>query len=218
MEESKLIQQGQSTQRNANGCIVALLVALILMVGGLFVFLVARDAIDALLRPKPVPTPRPTIVTILGLSEIAEFATVDIRSVAEVNEVRTPDNLLQYFGGRESLLMLVYGDVKVGFDLSEIDEGDLWTEGNRVMFRLPPPKILSTTIDFDKSHIVDYERSLLVRNDPNLQAIVLERATEDLQKAAIEAGALETAKRFGRLFFENHLRSLGFEEVRIDTD
>lgn len=218
MEDRQPIQQGQSTQRNANGCIVALLVALILMVGGLFVFLVARDAIGALLRPEPTPTPRPTIVTILGLSEIAELATVDIRSVAEVPEVRTPENLLRHFGGRESLLMLVYGDVKVGFDLSKIEEGDLWVNGKRVQLRLPPPEILATTIDFDKSHIVDYERSFLVENDPNLQAVVLERGTEDLQQAAIEAGAFELAKRFGKLFFENHLRSLGFEEVRIETD
>lgn len=39
-----------------------------------------------------------------------------------------------------------------------------------------------------------------------------------MQESAIEAGALETAKRFGKLFFENHLRSLGFEEVRVETE
>lgn len=191
---------------------------IVLFAGILTALLLAPASIRSIFAPDPTPTPTPPVITILGLSEIAELATVEIRSVAEVKEERVPADLRQYLGGRESLLMLVYGNVKIGFDLSKVEEGDLWTDGARVQLRLPPPEILSTTIDFDKTHIVDYERSFFVGNDPNLQAAVLERATQSLQQAAIEAEGLETAKRFGKLFFENYLRSLGFEEVRVETD
>lgn len=202
-----------------SGRVLAVLVVLVVLFAGVLVALVvAPDAIRSLFAPDPTPTSNIPIITIHGLNEIAELATVDVRSVAEVKEERVPDDLRKNLGGRESLLMLVYGNVKVGFDLSKIEEGDLWTDGRRVQLHLPPPDILSTTIDFDKTHIVDYDRSFFVGNDPDLQAAVLERATQSLQQAAIEAGAIETAKRFGRLFFENHLRSLGFTEVRIQIE
>jgi hypothetical protein len=202
-----------------HGCLLAALIVLIVLFAGLLIaLLVAPAAIRSVFAPDPTPTPVPPVVTILGLTQIAELATLDVRSVAEIREERTPADLRRYLGGRESLLMLVYGEVKVGFDLSKIEEGDLWSDGKRVQLRLPPPEILAATIDFDRTHIVDYERSFFVGNDPNLQAAVLERATQSLQQAAIDEGALETAKQFGRLFFENHLRSLGFQEVLILTD
>lgn len=209
-----------SPQRSRpHGCLLAALIALIILFAGLLiVLLTAPAAIRSVFAPGPTPTPIPPVITLLGLTQIAELSTLDVRSVAEVKEDRVPNDLRQAFGGRESLLMLVYGHVKVGFDLSKIEEGDLWSDGKRVQLRLPPPEILTTTIDFDRTHVVDYERSFFVGNDPNLQAAVLERATQSLQQSAIEAGALEMAQRFGRLFFENHLRSLGFQEVVVLTD
>ena len=168
--------------------------------------------------PAPTPTPTPPVVTVLGLRDLAELATVEYHAVAEVQNERIPDDVRKYLGGREKLLMLVYGDVKAGFDLSKLTSDDLWTDGRRVQLHLPAPEILSTTIDWQPTHIVDDDKSFLVGNDPNLQSQTLEQAQALIEQAALEGGVADLARQFGRVFFENHLRSLGFTEVRIEID
>ncbi|MBC8447927.1 MAG: DUF4230 domain-containing protein [Chloroflexi bacterium] len=60
-----------------------------------------------------------------------------------------------------------------------------------------------------------YEKSLLVTHDPTLEGEALQAAQDALQQTAVEAGILDMASQYGQLFFENHLRSLGFTEIRI---
>ena len=52
--------------------------------------------------------------------------------MAEVPNERVPDDFRQYLGARERILLIAYGDVKAGFDLSKLRQEDLWTDGSRV--------------------------------------------------------------------------------------
>jgi hypothetical protein len=47
-----------------------------------------------------------------------------------------------------------------------------------------------------------------------LEGQTRQKADEAIRQEAIEAGVLEQAATFGKVYFENHLRSLGFTEVR----
>jgi len=166
--------------------------------------------------PSPTPTPVPTPqVWIEGIRSIAELATVKYLTVAEVQNEQVPDDVRKLFGAKEQILMLVYGVVRAGFDLSKLSEGDLWTDGTRVQLVLPTPEILSITIDNERTHVVYYEKSLIVGHDVNLEGETRRMADEAIRQGAIEAGILEQAEAYGKIYFENYLRSLGFTEVRV---
>jgi hypothetical protein len=165
----------------------------------------------------PTPPPQPT-VTIASIRAAAELATVEYQAVAEVPNERVPDDFRQYLGARERILLIAYGDVKAGFDLSKLREDDLWTDGSRVQLHLPAPEILSTSIDFERTHLVYYEKSLLVQHDPDLSRETLATAQQAVRQAAVEASVLENASKYGQLFFENFLHSLGFTDVQVIVD
>ena len=160
-------------------------------------------------------TPEPVIITIEKIIPLGELATVQYKSIAEVSNERIPDDVRKYLNAKEKMVMLVYGDVKAGFDLTKIQPNDLWVDGKRVQLILPPPEILSASVDFERSHIVSYDKSFIFGNDPELEQVTLGMGKKAIINAALEGDVLEMARQYGKLFFENHLRSLGFEEVKV---
>ena len=171
--------------------------------------------------PIPTDTPLPPpVVTINGIRSQAKLATVEYSTITEIYNENLPEGWLdQFLGTNERLLMLVYGDVRAGFDLEKLSEESLWTDGDRVRLVLPAPEILNSSIDFDQTHIVYYENNLIFdENNPNLQGEALEQAKSALEKAAVEGGILERANEYGQLYYENFLYALGFTEVEVVVD
>jgi len=168
--------------------------------------------------PVPVPTVGP--ITIQGIKSQAKLATVEYNTVAEIYHENVPAGWLDSaLGRKEKLLMLVYGDVQAGFDLEKLKEENLWTDGKRVRLILPAPEILSSSIDFEHTHIVYYENNLILEeNNPNLQGEALEEAQKAIKEAALKEGILNKANDYGQLYYENFLRSLGFTEVEVVVD
>jgi hypothetical protein len=200
-------------------------IAAIALVGiALIAFFVGRLFPPAL---PPTPTPWPTntplpppVVTIQAIKAQAKLTTVEYNTVTEIYRENVPEGWLNdLLGTKERLLMLVYGDVQAGFDLEKLKEGDLWTDGKRVRLVLPAPEILNTSIDFDQTHIVYYENNIVLeKNNPNLQGEALEEAQKAIQQAALQNGVLDKANNYGKLYYENFLRSLGFTEIEVVTD
>jgi hypothetical protein len=196
-------------RRNRDFILLALLFVLVAAVAGVLLREIPQ------FRSEKARSPQ---VYISGLKKVAELATVDYRAVAEVQSQEIPNDIRGKLGAKETIVMLVYGDVKVGFDLSQLGPDSIWQEDGKVQLHLPAPKILSTSVDFEKTHVVLYRKSLLVKHNPELEGQALADAKKKLNKAAVDAGALDLARAYGKLFFENYLRSLGFTEVRVIVD
>ena len=200
-------------RRGCNAIFLVLLAVIVLLAlgaGALF-----REARQLIPQPSPTPTPAPIVVTIDSVRAVAELATVEYRTVAEVRNESVPDDLRRHLGVKEEILLLVYGNVRAGFDLSKLQEEDIWTDGQRVQLHLPAPEILSTEIDFERTHAVTYKKSIFVTHDVELESGTLKMAKEAINQAAMESGIMDMASQFGQTFFENHLRSLGFTEVQV---
>ncbi len=200
-------------------------IAVAALVGiALIAFFVGRlfpPALPPTATPLPTQTPLPPpVVTIQGIKAQAKLSTLEYNTVTEIYREEVPDGWIDgLLGTKERLLMLVYGDVQAGFDLEKLEEGDLWTDGKRVRLVLPAPEILSSTIDFDRTHIVYYENNLILEdNNPNLQGEALEEAQKAIQEAALKEKILDKANTHGKLYYENFLRSLGFTEVEVVTN
>lgn len=214
-------EQSQRQYLILGGVVVVALVgiALIAFLAGRLMAGEAAPAPTPTVLPTDTPLP-PPVVTIQGIKSQAKLSTVEHNTVTEIYNENVPDGWLDgLLGTKERLLMLVYGDVQAGFDLEKLSEDDLWTDGSRVRLVLPAPEILSTSIDFKRTHIVYYENNIVLDdNNPNLQGEALAQAQEAIKQAALEAGILEQANTYGRLYFENFLYSLGFTEVEVVVD
>lgn len=201
----------------------AIVVVILACIGSSTYLLGSYSGTFAQATPTPTPTNTPLpppVVNIQDITAQAQLVTVEVGTVTEIyNETAAQGWLDEFLGNRERLLMLVYGDVKAGFDLSKLSKDDLWSEGTRARLVLPAPEILATTIDFDRTHIVFYENALLLdETNPNLQGEALHQAQKAIEQAALEEGALERANEYGQLYFENFLLELGFTDVEVVVD
>ena len=204
---------------------IAILIAIVLLALSARVLLGTLGALAPAPDPTATPTPVPTFtvipppeVTVTDIRAAAELTTVEYQTVAEIQGERVPDDFRQYLGVKEQVLLLAYGDVKAGFDLSRLSEGDLWTDGTRVQLHLPAPEILSTSIDYERTHAVYHRGTLLMSRDINWEGEIFEAAQDSIRQEAIDTGILEDATRYGQLYFENFLRSLGFTDVQVLVD
>lgn len=186
---------------------------------GSFTFLAGRFVGLPTTAPTNTPLP-PPVVSIQSIKAQAQLSTVKYNTVTEIYNETPPEGIIdEFLGNKEQLLMLVYGEVQAGFDLSKLDENDIWTDGTRVRLVLPPPEILTTSIDFDRTHVVYYKNNLLFdNNNPNLQGDALKQAQEAIKQAALTEGVLERANDYGQLYFENFLHSAGFTDVEVVVD
>jgi hypothetical protein len=146
---------------------------------------------------------------------VAELATVEYTGVAEITNERVPADLRRRLGVRESVLMLVYGTVKAGFDLSQLPDDAVWTEGDRVQVVLPPPVVLTTAIETKRTRVVLHNRSFLLEPDPDLVDEAIELGEAMIREEALDAGLLDRARASGHTLVEAYLRQLGFSEVRV---
>ncbi len=169
--------------------------------------------------PTNTPLP-PPVVSIEAVRAKAELSTVEQSVIAEIYKENLPTGWLDNtLGTKEQLLMLVYGNVRAGFDLSTLQEKDLWTDGKRVRLVLPAPKILNSSLNFSRTHIVYYKNNLMLeKNNPNLEGEALAQAQKAIEQAAMAEGILQQANSYGKAYFENLLYSLGFSEVEVVTD
>ena len=200
------------------GAIVIILLACI----GSFTYLagtVTTGGLSLFAEPTNTPLP-PPVVNIQNIQAQSKLVTVEYSTVTEIyNEAEGKGWLNELLGTKESLLMLVHGDVNAGFDLSKVDEGDLWTDGKRVRLVLPAAELLNTEIDFDRTRLVYYNNSRIFdENNPNLQGEALKQAKEAIDQAALQEGILDRADEYGKLYFENFLYSLGFTDVEVVID
>ncbi len=130
---------------------------------------------ERLAPPTPTPVP-PPVVHIEQIRQAAELATVKSTLSTDITSTRVPDDLRQLLGVKEEIVLIAYGEVAAGFDLGKLNEDDLWVDGTRLQLHLPPPEILYTRLDNERTHVVYYARSLLVERDLDLEGRAREQA------------------------------------------
>jgi hypothetical protein len=172
------------------------------------------------IRP-PTPTTSTTEIitvkppTIQEIQQMAELSTVKFALSAEVTDERVPDDFRANLGIKEELLLLAYGEVAAGFDLSKMDDGDIWVDGTRIQLRLPPAEILYSRLDTERTRVIYYKKSLFVQRDISMEGKARKEAEEAIREAALQGNILDHAEKYGELFFANWLRSMGFTEVQV---
>jgi hypothetical protein len=168
--------------------------------------------VSSLLHPTPtiIPDPVTIIHDVQALARLETIRyTVEKVVTAEVNQ----GVLGPLFGDR--LLFVAHGYVIAGIDMSKMQEGDLWLEGEVLNVRLPATEVLVATLDNDKSYVYDRETGLFTQGDPTLETQVRQVAEQEILKASLEEGILEQATTNAQTYLRWFFETLGYKQVNF---
>ena len=81
--------------------------------------------------------------------------------------------------------------------------------------KLPPPTILYSKLDNDKTYVYDRQTGLLSKPDPNLESRLRTAAEEQIVQAAREDGILSKARDNARQTIRTLVEGMGYGEVQF---
>jgi len=162
--------------------------------------------------PTPTPTPRVIITEVRALGRL-ESSSYLLQTVIDLE--REPTNVWERVLGTDKLLLVASGEVVAGFDLARIEPNDILVSGERVRIVLPPPEILYSKVDNDRTYVYERATGLFRAPDPRIESEARQLAERSMIERALEGGILEHAEQNGRTYLEAFLRSLGFEEIDL---
>ena len=115
----------------------------------------------------------------------------------------------------ERLLLIVYGEVTAGVDLSKLEPGQIEVSGKSVVMTLPAAEIFAARIDNERTRVYSRETGLFTQPDPNLESDMRKEAERQIRQAAIDGKILATAAANARNTLTTFLTGLGFEHAEI---
>ncbi len=119
----------------------------------------------------------------------------------------------------DRILLVVHGQSIAGIDLSKLKPEDVKIQdtggGRSIHVSLPPSEVFITSIDNAHTRVYARSTGLLVPVDQNLESETRAKAQDQLQKAALADGILDTARRNARTTVITLLYSLGFSQVDV---
>lgn len=180
-------------------------------------FFEGLGAMFNLSQSKPDVEVRNIIVRqVRGASEL----TTSVFTMESVVPTRQEQKLGNYTIGATTLLYIAYGEVRAGVDLKDLSAADVQVTDNTIQLRLPPPRILDSKIDVNKSSVYDYNRGFLGLGPdvaPQLQTLAQRETLKKIQKAACDQGILKQANDRAELVVEKLLSTSGHKQVVVKT-
>ncbi len=118
------------------------------------------NALSNLLNFNAPPTPPKVDVQSRVIQQVREMSELTTAAFTMQAVVPTSqDNSLGGFViGTTKLLYIAYGEVKAGVDLSQLRDENVEVAGGNIQVQLPPPRILDSKIDVNRSNVYDYNR------------------------------------------------------------
>lgn len=196
------------------------LIALIFSVGVLRSGVRFFEGINAIFNappPKPEVDVRSLVVRqIRGASEL----TTAVFTMEAVVPTRQDRNLAGYKVGTTTLLYIAYGQVRAGVDLEELGADDVQVVNDTIQLQLPPPRLLDSKIDVNRSTVYDYDRGFLGLGPdvaPQLQTLAQQETLKKIVSAACKEGVLEQANDRAQLAVTQLLNTAGYKDVEVKT-
>lgn len=196
------------TARQGRGCLGWLGYAAIILLGAVVGFLILTVAgifmagdrfftgIDTMLN---APTPTPTIniqnVVVRQIRDASELTTT-LFAMETVVEASATNEIAGFPVGTTRLLLIAYGEVRAGINLSQMTEQDVTVLSDTIQIRIPPPRIIDSKIDVNQTRVYDYNQGFLNLGPdvgPQLADMAQEEALVKVTNAACENGILVEA-------------------------
>ncbi len=192
---------------------IALFLVLMLVGIGVYTYLFNFN------QPLSEPKTQFNLSTPAVVKEIQQLQNLETASytVEKIIEAGKEGNVFQDILYGDRILLIAYGRVVAGFDLSQITEKDVVVNGQILNINLPEPKILSTQLDNEKTRVYDRQSGFLTRGDKDLETQARQQAEISIRQAACESGLLTTAAQNGQKQLKVLFSSVGFATVNIQV-
>ncbi len=115
----------------------------------------------------------------------------------------------------DKILLVAHGEVVGGIDLSKVKTADVDEVGTAVTLTLPPPEILYSKLDNDKTYVYDRQTGIFNKPDPNLESQIRASAEQQIVQAATEDGILTQATQNAEQTLRTMLEGLGYRQVNF---
>jgi Protein of unknown function (DUF4230) len=209
--------------RSSSGSFLAFLLALVLGALAMVVFL--RQATTGILshiadritgRTTTFETSVPTVVQ--RIQRLSRLETV-VYSTDTVVEGSKSSVVLPDLLAGDRILLVVHGQSIAGVDLGQLKPEDVRIDEKNgirtIHVTLPASQLFATTLDNQRTRVYARSTGLLVPADQNLESDTRAKAEQQLQKAALDDGILDAARKNARATVTTLLYSLGFNQVDV---
>ncbi len=211
----------ETPRRSSSGLLLAVCLSVLLGAMAMVVFVRhATSGVSARLsalitgRTTTFDTSVPTVVQ--HIQRLNRLETV-VYSLDTVVEGAHSSPVLPDLLAGDRLLLVVHGQSVAGIDLSKLRPEDVHIDSSAhgIRITLPPSQLFTTAIDNQHTRVYARSTGLLVPVDQNLETETRARAEDQLQKAALEDGILDVARKNARSTVTTLLYSLGFQQVEV---
>jgi Protein of unknown function (DUF4230) len=175
-----------------------------------------RASLSVATPPAKVDIRSVVVQQVRGASELTT-AVYSMESVVPTSRDRTLGN---YVIGRTTLLYIAHGEVRAGVDLAALRPEDVQATGDTLTLRLPPPKILDSKIDVNRSKVYDYDRGFMGLGPdvaPELQELAQRETLARIVETACTDGVLQSANERAKLTVTQLLSTAGYGAVTVET-
>jgi len=168
--------------------------------------------------PQPAPEVDVHSIVIQQVRGSSELTTT-VFTMQAIVPTRQDIEVGNFIVGTTKLLYIAYGEVRAGVDLSALAAEDVAVSSDTLRVRIPPPRILDSKIDVNRSKVYDYNRGFLNLGPdvaPKLQTLAEREALQKIVAAACADGVLEKANNRARLVVTQLLKQ-GGNKVTVET-
>ena len=157
----------------------------------------------------PTPTIIPDPVTIISdVHALARLETIHY-SVEKVITAETGQGNLAFLF-QDKLLLVAHGVVIAGIDLSKLQPEDMKMVNGVLNVRLPKAEIFIAALDNSKTYVYARDTGILTKQTKDLESLARQSAEEEIKKAALEDGILDSAQLNAEVYLTKFFGALGF--------
>jgi len=219
-------RQGVTLNQILSSAILVAVLLVILVVGYVIITTILALQAPVVSVPQAIGTqvqqvlnPTPTIIAspvtvIRQIRSLSRLETVSYK-IEKVITAQNGEGPLGFLF-EDKLLLVAVGEVIAGVDLGRMADPDVQVVDNAVTVRLPSSEIFIATLNNDDTFVYDRQTGLLGQQ-VDLETLARQTAEDEILRAAIADGILDTAQKNGEQVIRKLLEALGFEDITIIT-
>lgn len=193
----------------------------VLLLAGLAAYGISR-VVGAIPTPSDVAgaiAPKPYLeigpVVVQSVQDLAKLTTVEVVEYTIV-EKGTDEGWLEWARG-DSLRLFAVANIGAGIDLAGLESSDFRVSDSGVVtVNVPHAEIQYVAVDNDATAILDRDKGLFTKGDPQLETEARQIAETTLLDGAVSKGILDEAEGNARDVLTGFLLNLGYTDVVIN--
>lgn len=146
-------------------------------------------------------------------SQIRSIEQIGEWSFLEINDEELIDTVRHGFFSDDELVRIYYGTLRLGINLKEAHEGWLAMQNDTLCAILPPVRLLDNNF-IDETRTRSFiETGKWTHHD---RKAMYNRAVQRMRRRCLTKKNYQSARDIARVQFEQMLRSMGYDKVRVE--